>query len=483
MADIFRVEEALTQRINKKDVLHMQRKAASQQKAVTYSASQYMHGPNGLMNLAGVDPDVFSTVYRPRGISTYIPTRMSRFVNPIYRTLTAQATDSGSEPATVCDKGPVPGDSSEANLTAPFGLVKRSTKTVTMDRVGEITNRAEPFDLNLVNAPNSRMSSWVPEVARALDLNDEKRFKFWQVGLSIERLMERQAFTGAGAGQGVSGAGYKEFYGLETLVNTGKVDAVTNAAVPALDPLLINWNATISASQAVYGVTSDLPTLFARVFKFLDQKAEALQLAPVQFAIVMQQDAFWELTAIWPCSYLTNGCTLSGNNTQYVMGSEQVAMRDEMRNGSFLWVNGQKRLVITTDAITEANAAGGQKSDIYVLPLSVQGRAALYWEAFDFANPLEASIMAELPPNEFSITDGGKYIWTYDRSSFCVYYEAMVRARLVLRAPFITARIQNVAYPSVLHSFNAYPSSVYYQPVGGATTGSIYGGLNFPTAV
>ena len=62
---------------------------------------------------------------------------------------------------------------------------------------------------------------------------------------------------------------------------------------------------------------------------------------PTAWALVMRYDLFWELTAFWPCSYLTNNCSAASTSKILVTtGREQIDMRDEMRSGNFLWING-----------------------------------------------------------------------------------------------------------------------------------------------
>lgn len=461
--------------------------AGYSQKDVTYPTNtQYSHGFTGFSNQPGVAPDVISTIYRTRGISRNIPFVKSVETVPLFKILTSQAAASGSEPADACSRGPTPGKLSEAQLTAPFGLLKRSTETVSLDRIGQVINRAEPMDLRVINNPDI-LSPWVPETVRDLDLQDEERVQIWRLGLEVERKMETDAFQANGTNQGAASTqGYKGFYGLDSLINTGKTDIVTGSLVPAADSLVISWaNASITATQAIYGVNTDLVTLFARVLKYMEAKAVSTAMLPISWRWAMRPDLFWELTAIWPCSYLTNLCTSTNLNggTQFVSANDQIAMRDEMRNGSFIYVNGMRMPVDLVDTNAETAVTGGTvKSDIYLIPYTAAGFNTLYWQYFDFSNPQAGEFIRQhMPTGEISLTDAGRYAWTFNRTSFCFYAEMMLQARLILRTAFLAARITNIQYPSTLHSFDAIPSGLYFQQGGGSQVGSLYPNVLYST--
>ena len=47
------------------------RNGGYRQKAVAFNANtQYAHGPSGVFNLPGVEPDMFSLIRRPRGLAS-----------------------------------------------------------------------------------------------------------------------------------------------------------------------------------------------------------------------------------------------------------------------------------------------------------------------------------------------------------------------------------------------------------------------------
>jgi len=401
--------------------------------------------------------------------------------------LTGASDGSGSEPTTICDPAIPVGNISAATLTAPFGRLERRSQNLAATQLGTIVNRAEPMDLSLVGGAIAN-SKFMPDGVGDL-LGTELGKQLWEIGLAFERVLERWIFSGDGTNAGSASAGAAQFYGLETLVNTGKRDALTNALAPALDSTIIDWGgAMIDASVAVNGKTVNIVELLGSVMKFLTNRAHFTGLTPVQWVIVMPPDMFWELSAIYPCQYNTSGCVVGNSDGQRLVvatGAEQTAMRDNFRNRSFLTINGLPYPVVVSDAVTTAAASEGVSSDIYILPLTAAGMQTLYLEAFDFANGNLQEVAAAIPPSKWTYTNNGAFLWTSDESGFCMNLTAMIQPRLILRASQLAVRITNVVYKSVLPVFSGYADGLYPAPSGGFTTGQ-YGTTNtkiYPTNV
>ena len=446
-----------------------------QRKDLTYNANtQYLHGTSGLLNAPGVEQDVFSAIYRPRGLSSYIPMVKSQTVNPLYETLVGVGAESGSEPNDVCSAPPTAGVKKAAVLTAPFGKLMRATETLDMSRLGEIINRSDPMDLNLVNQARA-MSRFIPNLpgSNVIDasLQNEIASKLWDLGLTVEKKLEDMLFTGDGT---TTGTGFAEFYGLESLVNTGKVDALTGLAVAALDPQVVTWGSNlISADVAIEGKTVNFVQLVANMIKRLEYKGEDTGLVP-QYALVMARDLFWELTEMWACAYYTTGCTAAtstgGERFLVTTGAEQTRLRDDMRSRSYLMINGRGYPVITTDSITSTAVATGVKSEIYILPMTANGRMTLYLEYFDLSNSVPQANNA-IGYNRYAALNDGFYQLTSEQTRYCLDFTVLCRPRLVLRTPHLAGRITNVVYKSILHTYGAN-DDLYAPPAGGWTASS-----------
>lgn len=462
--------------------------ADERRKDVAYDANTiYLHGPNGLLNAPGIEPDVMAVIQRPRGLSQYLPLIASNDMVPLFDVITGQSEGEGAEPADVCSEPPGPGDLKEEALTAPFGLVNRRTDKVTATAFGRRTNRAEPMDLYLVNQMVAN-SPWIPDPARDTNfIQSERGYKLFMLGMEFEREMERQVFSGNYAG---ATNGYAQFYGLETLVNTGKVGALSGQAVPALDSTIINWGSGLfDGTVTINGKALNIVELLSSLIHFMEARAADTGLAPVQYALVMPRDLFWELTAVWPCQYLSTGCGVNdsaGERFIVATGREQVLDRDMYRNRSFLMINGRAYPVIQSEGMSQAQAQLGVSTDIYLLPMSVGGRRSLYFNYFDFNNASLTEALQDLPEGEIFTSNNGLFVLTYERSAFCWYVQAIVRARLVLRTPWLAARIQNVVYKTAYHTFDGFLDGLYPPPNGGMYKkpwGTEYTTKVYPTSV
>ena len=161
-----------------------------------------------------------------------------------------------------------------------------------------------------------------------------------------------------------AGGGYKEFPGLDAQIATGQKDAETGVLMPSIDSTIVNFGASVDST------TKDIVDTISGMESYLYNYAERSGLAPVTWAIVMRPELWFELSAIWPCRYLTDRCgNAAGTGVITINDDGNVRMRDDMRSGSYLLVNGRRYTVITDDGIAETGATGSYTSSIYFIPL------------------------------------------------------------------------------------------------------------------
>ena len=72
-----------------------------------------------------------------------------------------------------------------------------------------------------------------------------------------------------------------------------------------------------------------------------------------------------------------------------------------------------------------------------------------FFEYFDYSamNGVMQAIRDGMLQNEFW-SDGGRYLWTTQRTLWCVDWAAKIEPRLRLLTPHLAGRIQNVQYGS-----------------------------------
>lgn len=439
--------------------------------------SYYTHGPGGIFAVAGAERPVISTHVMPTGLLSVIPAYGTRFMNPLYPYLTGFQDDTGTNPAGVCDDCIQAGIKKACYQTAQFGRYCRETKEFDVNRLAQLRDRSEPTDLRLIN-PVYAGNKLTPAISNQDPLANEIAQAMVEVGISFERLLSQQVWVGNPANNNVGG-GYREFPGLEILVATGKIDALTQTSCPSLDSDIKDFNykdvCDLSGTNIIETLTYG--------YRFVSKLARTTGMEPVDLRWVMREELFYELTSCWPCAYYTYRCwvpdTANIDAVPSVEAEQAVKLRDDMRNGRYLLVDGRKVPVIFDDGITEETDAdsaqlnaGEFASDIYLLPFSVRGNiATLYMEHLNYTagHAQLASGPGAMFANDYLVTDGGMFSWTKSRQNWCFLWLAAIEPRILLRTPHLALRVQNVKYEPLQHTRQPFPDDGYFVD-GGITT-------------
>lgn len=457
-------------------------------------STPYYFGPGGLFGVVGLERDIISTRVQPQGLASILPSRPSTDMYPQFAYLTGYRDDSGSEPATVCADAPVAGPAKSCIQTAQFGRYTRMTRELEINRVGQTINRGELMDYRFMNDPLVNDFAGIFSQRFALGNQEaiwsgaEMIARFVEVGVAFQNLLCPQTYIGNPANNN-AGGGYKEFPGLDILVGTNKYDALTNTECPSLDSDVKNFNYGLVTNV---DLDPDIVTVITYMFRYLEHNASRMNFGNTTWKIVMRDDLFYELTSVWPCRYLTYRCwAQDSSHIDPVMGGdvrEAVAMRDAMRNGKYLLIDGRQIPVVIDDCIAEESTADTNKlpagrfaSDIYILPFTVRGgREVLYWEYFDYSKSIATAQQGQL--SEFFWSDGGRFLWhAKPPTNWCIQHIAKIEPRLILLTPQLAGRITNVAYAPLQHTRDPLPDQDYFVNGGVYTpraTPSLYSDWN-----
>jgi len=433
-----------------------------------------MHGPSGIFGTAGAERDVFSTRVKPRGLLSVLNARGTQDTNPITNYLTGFTDESGDEPSTACAECVKAGEIKACRQGTVFGLICRETDELNISNIGRRVNRGEPFDLRLVNDPLLNDSDlWVPasvpKAARDV-LNREVLARWMTLGAAFEAKLADLVWTGNPTNN--VGSGYAEFLGLESLVKTGHTDVIDSTSCPSLDSDIKDMN--------YLSVEDDAATIFSymtMVYRYVKHNAETMGFMPVEWAWVIKDSLFRKLADYWPCVYASFRC--GGTVTNNTDAMEMRRMSDELYNGRYLLVDGERIPVIIDDGIPyETNTTNGDldsgsfASDIYLLPFTVRGGLqVLFMEYFDYAatNSVMQGVVDGRLTNEFW-TDGGRFLWTVSRTKWCVNWSAKIEPRLRLLTPHLAGRLENVKFTPLQAFREPFPSQSYFTD-GGITSG------------
>jgi len=426
-----------------------------QKDAVGVHAATPLHGITGIFSGAGIENPVVSAYIRPAGLVGYLRRIPTVNEDPRFTAITGFTAPDGVRPTTSCADAQS-GYMKSCELTARFGLNRMDTKEIEMDKTMLRANRGDRTDLVLLGelfglsgaSPDSIDDSNVLEVVTKAEMVT--------AAINIERQIMGDFWTGLVA----TGS----FPGLDTQIATGQLDARTGGACPALDSDVKDFS-----HNDVCGTTLDIVEYMSMMAWYLLHNATRSGLDPVDWAVVMRPELWFELSACWPCSYLSNRCqTASGTNILTVNDTSNVDMRDAMRNGMYIDINGRRYRVILDDGIFEENsssagsslAAGQYASSVYFVPFTARGLPVCYMEYLDYRKA-SADVALLQGKENFWWTDNGMFSWSMTDRKWCYQLHLKTEPRVVLRTPQLAGKIQNIMYSPLQHLRSYDPDSVY----------------------
>lgn len=436
----------------------------SKANTANFNTAGLLTQPGGIFTVAGMEPDVITTHIRPMGLGAQLPVFANNIDDPRYGFITGFSATTGSEATNPCDDAPK-GYMKGGTLTAAFGRVMRQTETIEIDKLLH-EQRGASTNLRLMGEMLGMGNMNPAGMNQAQLLNLVVHAEMVGVGVQLERKLSTMLWQGTPANN-TAGGGYKEFPGLDNQIATGQVDAETNVAMPAADSLIYDFNYNL-----VEGNTLDIVEYVSYMEFYLRDIAVRTGLAPVTWAITMRPELWFELSAVWPCRYLTHRCDNgAGSNPVVINDNVNVQMRDAMRAGMYIDINGNRYPVVTDDGIfehtniTNGNVpAGFYASSINFVPLRVRGNfPSTYWEHIDYRG-----VQAQLAPmgagarNAPFWTSEGRFLWVYRDNGYCFDLQAKVEPRVVLRTPHLAGKIQNVLYSPLTHLRSSQPDSPYF---------------------
>ena len=433
----------------------------------------YLHGPGGLFGVSGLEREVISTRVQPIGLASMLPVSPSVTTNPLYAYISGYRPHSGSHATTVCSDCEVAGPMKTCIQTAQFGRYCFMTREMEVNRVGQITDRGEFLDLQILNDPLVKeLAGIFPNLPPQNQLlaGREMLARMLEVGVQFQMELGRQLYIGNPANNAVGG-GYQEFPGLDILIGINKFDALTNIECPSLDSDVKDFNYSL-VGQA--NQQNEIVNVLTYMLRYLRHNADRMGFDPVEWVIVMRDDLFYEITAVWPCIYLTYRCAnfdtaLIDPVGQYST-AEAVRMRDDMRNGRYLLIDGIRIPVVIDDFIVELSSGDTNRvnrgcfaSDIYVVPIRVlAGTPVTFWQYFDFSAGTIPAIN-DGRYGSFYWTDGGRYLWHLKPPlNWCVQQLAKIEPRIILRTPQLAGRLTHVQYCPLQHTRDSHQDDDYF---------------------
>ena len=427
------------------------------------NANQY-----GLFSSPGVRPERFSALMRPRSMASILRPQKSDLINEIVEIMTGQTAGTTTAQTDWCAPGALAGVLKTCQQIYSFGNFKMNTRVTPIQEVGMLRNRAD-IPGEILNRP-PRENPFIPDrMYQLTDTRNQLQYTLYTLGVQIERSFETELWRGvAGTNTNITGW-WKDFNGLDSLVKTGYVDAVTGLACPAADSIVISWNADVGAT--VDG--SNIVQSFADQYYAVNDTAEQVGLPGVQFAFVLRKEFFRALTEVWSCQYLTYRCQSSnaGQPIQ-ITGDETNRLRLEMQNGQYLLIDGVPVPVVFSDGIQLEQLGGGTpktlRADAYLLPISWNGRPLINVSYHDMGNAYAREFANAIYPSAEFLNDG-MYMLGKREAGGCVELEISMKMRAFLETPFLAVRWDDISFSYGAQSRVADPSTTFLYKNGGST--------------
>ena len=153
-----------------------------------------------------------------------------------------------------------------------------------------------------------------------------------------------------------------------------------------------------------------------------------------------------------------------------VDAGDQIDMRDSMRRGNFLLIDGEQVEVVIDDGIVEETdadniniLAGEFASDIYFVPRTVRGgQVVTFMQYLDYQQGAIISAQDGRATADFW-TDGGRWLWHKKPPlNWCTQWVAKIEPRVILLTPQLAGRLQNVRYAPLQHTRSPFPNDPYF---------------------
>lgn len=422
-----------------------------------------LHGQGGLWSMGGLSREIINAKIEPHGLSKFLPLLPSVDTNPIFGAILGVESD-GSRITEPCEDAPT-GYAKGGTLTAKFGLTRFDTRTIDLMEVGLRKHRGDFTDLVLRGGllGDAALS---PQSIRAM--SDREFFtnlvasEMLIAGINAQRELSQDLWQGTVA----VGA----FPGLDIQINTGHVDAYTNAVMPSLDSKLYDFN-----YNDVSGESPNIVEIMHAMEHWLYYNSVHMGFDPVQWIIVVRPELWEELINVWVCKYMTNHCADTGT-----AGSERIItvnndgaaaeLRNTMKNAMYLDINGRRYPVVMDTGIyqydwdNDENLGEGEyASSIYFVPLTVQGGGfrTTYREYVDYSAAEQMLDMIKQGKNFWS--DGGVYSWSIeDEKGWCAKLALRSQQRVILRTPHLAGKIQKVKYAPIMPIRSPYQDETYF---------------------
>lgn len=470
----YSIEELNT--LNKAGVLNLGQKNDPSSTTLT---AQALHGPFqgnsaqlGLFSGVGVRPDRFSALPRIESMVQAIASMgglsRSQFTNERLDIVTGQLAGGSTNASGFCGNPPVVGNLKvmRRDFTWSSYYVKTDLNAVAL--LGQFNTRAD-VPGQIINA-GPAMNPLIPDIMFQLpQSNSQLRLELFKIGVDLERTMEEVTQAGQAGTDNSRTGWFAEFAGLESQITTGLTDAATGIAAPAADSTVVAFNADITGTNAdgssrnFYATLRD--TLIGRTID-----ARKVGMTGTTFGIVGRPELLHRLVEVCALQAPIYAGIGAGAGDPVGRNADMIERaRVEMLNGGFVTIDGVRYPTIPSEGQDlEGIANNTYRNDLFIVPMSWQGRPLTRIEYFPMDNANAAEFASAFGNSSIGTLNNGMFLTGRRDTGLCIEYHFQARFRLILETPFLAARIDNIEYSWYLNTREAKPGGSLYVD-GGVT--------------
>lgn len=428
-----------------------------------------LHGPFqgnanqfGIFSYPGARPQRFSALQRPYSLANLLTPQSSEYTNEIIEIMTGQTAGGTSNATGWCGNPPTVGQLKTCQQVYTFGnyLVKTDLNAVPL--IGQLRNRAD-VPGEILNA-GPRANPLIPDMMFRLDdTRSQLRYELYRIGVDLERTMETVLVRGTAATDNSRTGWWSEFAGLDSQIKTGYTDAIPpNIACPAADSNVVSFLADITGT-AQDGSSRNFYAVLRDTYRAAKIRGQRVGMPDIQWTWVGRAEMFERITDVVACQSANYNCS----GSQYAernQDAERVQMnRIDMLNGRFINIDGEMVPFVASNGLTfEGLGSSTYRDDLYLVPLSWRGIPLLRLEYFPMSNQYAAEFANAFGTQNISFLNNGMFIVGVRSTGLCLEYHFGAKFRMILEAPFLAARIDDIEYSYYLDTRNALPGESLY---------------------
>lgn len=434
------------------------------------------HGTGSIGADAKMDRNVINNVVQSSGMLDHVPAIPTIEDLTEVGLITGYDPDATPEPDNVCANAPS-GTYTTCRVDFRLGRVIRDSKDIF---ISDAITRAHRGDMDLmfrgqmVGMLGNLSATQLRNLSPSQVLNIVSVSEMQGIGVSFSRVLGRMLWNGdrtAPAPANTPGGGKRSFNGLDLLITTGYEDVETSVPCPSMDSIVHDF-AFADIGATGLPAFDNIARLISALTHYITTLADGLGLTPVDWVLCMHPNLWYELTAVYPCMFLSDRCganVTTTNNNDFV-----VNMREAMRSGMYLPINGVNFPVVVDHGIPQLNTstnptelpnANDFASTLYLVPrLILNNFPTLFlpYKDFRFANAEMATLFGGNKALDMQWTDMGKYIFATEQNNFCYKIKGMLEPGLVLRTPQLAFKITDIKYSAVQALRSPFPGDSTY---------------------